>query len=109
MAAALVAIFAFGLTDPVSMATLGVLVIVELVLIIATAAGGINRLRRNFGYFFAILVGFGLAFFLWFASETGRSLCETTSFWQGHGGWHLLAMGLVPFVFFLHFRAESRP
>ncbi|MBD3618894.1 MAG: ceramidase domain-containing protein [Chromatiales bacterium] len=109
VAAALVAIFVFGLTDEVSMATLVVLVIVELVLIIATAAGGINRLRRNFGYFFAILVGFGLAFFLWFASETGRSLCVTDSFWQGHGGWHLLAMGLVPFLFFLHFRAESRP
>ena len=104
----LIAVFGFALTDPVSMVTIGVLVVVELVLIIARAGGGINRLKRHFGYFFAILVAFGLAFFFWFASETGRSLCTTDSFWQGHGAWHILAMGVVPFLFFLHFRAESR-
>jgi len=102
-------IFGFAVTDIVSMVAIGLLAAIEILLIVSRTWGGFNGLKRPFGYFFAILVAFGLAFFLWFASETGRSLCVTDSFWQGHGAWHILAMGVVPLLFFLHFRAEGRP
>ncbi|MDX2163003.1 MAG: hypothetical protein SF162_16930 [bacterium] len=123
-----VLIFAGGATDLVSMGAIGLAILIETLIWVAqriadnptTSASGwvsasrtfLNGLRRPWYWYPLMLVTLGVAIGVWLPSHTGAALCATVSeqfsVWQWHGLWHLLAMGAVPFMFYLMYREESR-
>ncbi len=108
MFAAISAIYA-GQTDATSMVVIALAGSLEvLIAVFWFRDGGLNGLKRNPLWVVGILAAFGIAYLFWSLSQTGGSLCDQTSIWQGHGLWHLLAMGVVPILFFYEFRTETR-
>jgi hypothetical protein len=98
-----------GITDPVSMGVIGVAAALELVILFLNIRDrGTNGLKRQWWWAGLIILAFGAAVVFWVLSQTGGPLCtDPFTLWQGHALWHLLAMGVVPVLFFLSFRSET--
>lgn len=54
--------------------------------------------------------GFGLfnfGFIIWNLTNTGRPLCDPTTFWQGHMFWHIFT-AIATYFFYEYFKTEKR-
>jgi hypothetical protein len=81
-----------GWGTPIFAGVVGLWGLLEVIIVIATlASGSINGVTREGGWLLLTAIFFGLAFVVWWFSQTGRPLCNPRSILQGHGLWHLLA------------------
>jgi len=54
--------------------------------------------------------GFGLfnfGFIIWNLTNTGRPLCDPTTFWQGHMFWHIFT-AIATYFFYVYFKTEKK-
>ena len=90
-------------------------VVIVMVVIAFEVAVSYPRLRpwapraihpRRVPWFWAGLASFGIAFFVWNLSRTGRVWCNPDTLLQGHALWHVLSAVSVG-CFYLYFRADG--
>jgi hypothetical protein len=91
-----------GLGTPIFAVMVVAWVVTELI-ILRTSPGGV---RRHWPWLAAAGGTFAVALLVWALSQTGRPMCDPTSWFQGHGIWQLLSAVTAGFAF-LYLRTEE--